>query len=302
MENLINLRNFNAAQRRNAASKGQAVKDNKASGGGSYPIKTIEDLNNAKKLFAANKGKYDEAKRKKIAAHIAKHEKRLKGSVNMSTSINLVKQQNGKEGAASDGNRSPDKLKKTIAAYKKKKGKMSSSQRKKVEARIKSSQQQLGQKVGLSEEPSDSIQLANTTGSLTKRPSVLGHQGKTASQPRAYGGKFGVKAGSGPKGSTNTTSGTQTTDVVEPITPAQIAASVNKLTVGQSITLPGGNAKIKRLSNGYQVVKMDGSFNKTFISVGPTVLAANRLVGGRRGKDTKIKKQPSSSVSKGGAA
>jgi hypothetical protein len=203
--------------------------------------------------------------------------------------LNMAKEKpkTGKMGAASDGNRSSGSLAKTIAAYKKKKKSMSSAQRKKVEARIKSSQQQLGKKVGLSAGHSATVDLAG----LTKRPSTLGHTGKTASQPRQYGGKFGNKAGSGPKGSSGTGSGSASTTKVEPVTPAQISAAISKLAIGQSITLPGGNGKVKRLDNGYQVVKMDGSFNKVFQGQSQAVLAANRLIGGRRARDVKAQKQ-----------
>jgi hypothetical protein len=291
----INLRNFPAAARKKAAKKGQAVKDPKASGGGSYPIKNAEDAKNAEKLFKAKKGKYDPKKKRKIAAHIKRQANKVGAGVNMSN-VDLAKQQNGKEGAASDGNRNAGSLAKTIAAYKKKKGKMSSSQRKKVEARIKSSQQQLGQKVGLSEAPSATVDLAANSNSLTKRPSSLGQSGKTASQPRQYGGKFGNKAGSGPKGSSGTSGGSASTTQIEPVTPQQISAAVGKLAIGQAITLPGGNGKVKRLSTGYQVVKMDGSFNKVFIAQSQAVMAASRLIGGRRAKDTELKKTGGSTL------
>lgn len=289
MTDSIDLRNFPAAARKKAVKKGQAVSDPKASGGGSYPIKTPEDAENAKKLFAAKKGKYDPKKKRKIAAHIQRNAKKVGAATNMSN-VDLAKQQNGKMGAASDGNRSDGALSKTIAAYKKKKKKMSSSQRKKVEARIKSSQQQLGKKVGLSNSESANVDLAGSPNTTIKRPSVLGQTGKTASQPRQLGGKFGLKAGSGPKGSSGTTSGSASTKGLEPVTPAQIAAAVSKLAIGQAITLPGGNGKVKRLSNGFQVVKMDGTFNKVFQGQSQAVLAANRLIGGRRAKDTELKK------------
>lgn len=281
----IDLRNFNAQQRRNAAKKGQAVKDPKATGGGSYPIKNAEDVKNAKKLFAAKKKKYDPKKKKKIAAHIQRQAKKVGANVNMANSSPKT----GKMGAASDGNRSAGSLAKTMAAYKKKKKNMSSAQRKKVEARIKSSQQQLGQKVGLSSGGSDTVELAKTPNTIIKRPSSLGQLGKTASQPRQYGGKFGTKAGTGPKGSSGTSQGTASTKRHEPVTSAQIAAVISKLAVGQAVTLPGGNGKVKRLSSGYQVVKMDGSFNKVFQGQSQAVLAATRLIGGRRAKDTKLK-------------
>lgn len=201
-----------------------------------------------------------------------------------------------KLGTKSSGVNSSSSLDKAKAAYQKKKKSMSPEQRKKCEARLKSSQQRLGKKVGLSARDSDTVELA-----ITKRPSSLGHTGKTASQPRAFGGKFGTKAGAGPKGSTNTTSGNESTTKVEPVTPAQIAAGVSKLSIGQTITLPGGNGKVKRLSTGYQVVKMDGSFNKTFQGQSQAVMAANRLIGGRRAKDVKVKKETSTVPGKAGA-
>src|ERR1044071_9489080 len=88
----------------------------------------------------------DPKKRAKLLAALKKKQAAAGGSGKTTTkgNLNFAKQQNGKEGAASDGNRSKGSLAKTIAAYKRKKAKMSSSQRKKVEARIKSSQQQLG--------------------------------------------------------------------------------------------------------------------------------------------------------------
>lgn len=248
-------------------------------------------------LAAAQKEK-DPKKRAKLLAALKKRQK--SGNVKAAGKglppgkgkpMNFAKKQTeGKEGAASDGNRSDGALSKTIAAYKKKKAKMSPGQRKKVEARLKSSQQQLGKKVGLSNSESANVDLAGSPNTTIKRPSVLGQTGKTASQPRQYGGKFGLKAGSGPKGSSGTTSGSASTRVLEPVTPAQIAAGVSKLAVGQAITLPGGNGKVKRLSNGYQVVKMDGTFNKVFQGQSQAVLAANRLIGGRRAKDTELKK------------
>lgn len=221
----------------------------------------------------------------------AKGSKSTKGKT---APLNMAKEnpKSGKMGAASDGNRSSGSLAKTVAAYKKKKKSMSSAQRKKVEARIKSSQQQLGQKVGLSADEYANVDLAG----LTKRPSSLGQTGKTASQPRQYGGRFGNKAGSGPKGSSGTSSGSTSTTEVEPVTPAQISAAISKLTIGQSITLPGGNGKVKRLDNGFQVVKMDGSFNKVFQGQSQAVLAANRLIGGRRARDTKLKKTGGTTV------
>lgn len=195
-----------------------------------------------------------------------------------------------KEGSKSAGVKSDSSLKKAIAAYRKKKKSMSSEQRKKVEARLKSSQQRLGRKVGMSNESVDMAQ-----------PASMGHVGKTRSQPRAFGGKFGVKAGSGPKGSTGTATAGEDTEEAEPVTPAQINQSVSALAIGQTVSLPGGNAKIKRLSNGYQVVKMDGSYNKVHQTKSQATMAGNRLIGGRAPKDVTAPKKASSTVPGGKA-
>lgn len=75
--------------------------------------------------------------------------------------------------------------------------------------------------------------------------------GKTRTQPRQYGGKFGKKGAS---------NGEQ---AMEPqIDPEQIIGTINNLQVGQSVSLLGNNAKVKRLGSGYQLYKPDGSENR----------------------------------------
>jgi hypothetical protein len=87
--------------------------------------------------------------KKKKGAEVVKlkvNDKSKTASDKKSGSSTKEDDKSGKMGAASDGNRSPESLKKTIKAYMKNKSKMTPEQRKKVEARIKSSKQQLGQK------------------------------------------------------------------------------------------------------------------------------------------------------------
>lgn len=86
--------------------------------------------------------------------------------------------------------------------------------------------------------------------------------GKTRSQPRAFGGRFGKKG---------KTSGEQAMpganqEPPEP-QPEQFIATANNLQIGQSFALPDNSSKVKRLGSGYQIYKMDGSLNKVVKSL-----------------------------------
>lgn len=139
--------------RKKYASEGNALED------GSFPINNEQDLKNAVKAL----GRADPAKRDKVKAHIRKRARELGVSVNLAntdddkkkkkvvpddqtTDKNADKTTGKKMGAKSSGVTDEAKLAKVIAAYKRKKKNMSPAERKKVEARIKSSKQQLGKK------------------------------------------------------------------------------------------------------------------------------------------------------------
>lgn len=84
---------------------------------------------------------------------------------------------------------------------------------------------------------SANVNLANPSAGT----SAQGETGKTRAQPRQYGGRFGVKG-----------------EMVT-FTPKQISEAIDNLKPGQSINLPDNVGKVKRLTNGFQIVSANGA-------------------------------------------
>lgn len=187
--------------------------------------------------------------------------------------INLAKKDEdskGKEGSKSGGVKSSNDLAKAKAAYQRKKKSMSPEKRKKVEARLKSSQQRLGHKVGLS----------NVDMALGGRPF---DQGK---HPRAVGGRFGSTGGVKSAGASNNSATKQD--------PQDFHSLVKKLKLGQSITLPKSNVKVKKVDAGYQL--FDGKTNIVVKTADSAISQAQGLA--RSGKGGKTTDDNSSNTTK----
>lgn len=183
-----------ASDRKKAGQEGKAVKDPKASGGHSYPIKTKKDAQDAAALLKMHKGKYSADKVAKLKSHIRRHAKRVGATVNL----------------ASD------------------------------------------------DEATDFGTNVTGAGQGQKKAQA----GKTRSQPRQFGGKFGKK---GKSNGEQAMPGTN--QEPPPPQPEQFIAVANNLQIGQSFALPDNESKVKRLGRGYQIYKMDGSVNKVVKSL-----------------------------------
>lgn len=216
------------------------------------------------------RAKLDNASDVEFAIHLAKQ---------IEEEINLAE----KLGTKSDGVTSTSKLEAAKRAYKRKKKKMSPAERKKTEARLKSSQQRLGQKVGLS---SDSEYQSTTDSSGTQDNPVdlaLANTRKfdESKHNRSFGGRFGSKGGAKSVGASNNSATKQE--------PQSFRTLVQKLQDGQSVTLPNSKVKIKKIPGGYQV--WDGKHNvavKTFDSAISRAQAFSR--GGKGGNSSNAAK------------
>lgn len=138
-------------------------------------------------------------------------------------------------------------------------GKYSPAKRAKIKAHIRKHAKNLGATVNLASADGTTDFGNNKTGAgQATGTGMKGQAGKTRAQPRAFGGKFGKKGKS---------SGEQAMPDATQTDPETYTAVVNVLQIGQSVALPGSNAKVKRLGSGYQLVKMDGSENTVVKSI-----------------------------------
>lgn len=100
------------------------------------------------------------------------------------------------------------------------------------------------------------LNLANSTSS-----SAQGETGKTRTQPRQYGGRFGVKSA---------------TEAPQ-FTPKQVSEAIDNLKPGQSINLPNNAGKVRRLTNGFQIVSPNGQTNIVLPSAQAAATRANSM-------------------------
>jgi hypothetical protein len=131
----------------------------------------------------------------------------------------------------------------------------------KIRTRIRSHAIRLGATVNLASDDEATDFGTNVTGGGQQQKKA--QKGKTRSQPRQFGGRFGKKGKS--NGEQAMPDANQ--DPTPEPQPEQFIAVANNLQIGQSFALPNNSTKIKRLGRGYQIYKMDGTVNKVVKSL-----------------------------------